>query len=215
MERELIRQWSLSYIIDHWVRVVAIAGLIVTGFYIHWPFLPGGAGSAIMAWMRFTHFVAAYALLLGLVIRVYLAFRSTFDRDWRDFSLVENLRNVPDMVGYYLFLKGSHRDYRKYNPLQALSYLAVGVAILLAALTGAALYHGNLFGFIPAPGSFRWVNGLLGGEPATRVWHILIMWFFIVFALIHVYMAIVSTLVNRDRSLRSIFTGYKLKKTSP
>ena len=60
---------------------------------------------------------------LGLVVRVYMAFKSTFDADWKDFGIIENIKNIPDILGYYLFIKGSHKDYRKYNPLQALAYL--------------------------------------------------------------------------------------------
>ena len=212
MANEMIKEWSLGYIVEHWVRVIAIAVLTFTGLFIHWPFITGGPESFIMAWNRFFHFVAAYALILGLVIRVYMAFKSTFDSDWKDFSLVENMKNIPDILGYYLFIKGSHKDYRKYNPLQALAYLFVGVLIIFTGLTGGAIYHGNLFGFITCPDSFRWVNAMLGGESYTRIWHILTMWYFIIFVLVHMYMAIMISMVNKDKSFTSIFTGYKLKK---
>lgn len=212
MAQKLMKTWSLGYIIEHWTRVIAIAVLTFTGFYIHWPFIAGGAESFIMSWMRFLHFVAAYVLILGLVVRVYMAFRSTFDADWKDFGIIRNIKNIPDILGYYLFIKGSHQDYRKYNPLQALAYLGVAAVIVVTAFTGGALYHGNVFGFIKAPDSFLWVNALLGGESATRIVHILSMWFFIVFVLIHVYMSIMATWVNKDRTFTSILTGYKLKK---
>jgi Ni/Fe-hydrogenase 1 B-type cytochrome subunit len=212
MKEELVKEWSLGYILDHWIRVVAIAVLVFTGFYIHTPFIAGGPDSTIMATTRFFHFVAAYALVLGLVVRVYMAFRSTFDRDWKDFSIIENLKNVPDVLAYYLFIKGSHKDYRKYNPLQAFAYLFTGLVIIFTALTGAAVYHGKAFGLITCPDSFRWVSNILGGESYTRIWHILAMWYFIVFTLIHVYLAITISMINKDRTLTSIFTGYKLKK---
>ena len=211
MTNQMTKEWSLGYILDHWIRVAAIAVLIFTGLYIHWPFIAGGPGSFIMAWMRFFHFVAAYALILGLVLRVYMAFRSTFDPDWKDFCVSENLKNLPDIMGYYLFIKKSHKDYRKYNPLQALSYLFVALVIIFTAFTGAAIYHGRLFMVFPQD-SFRWVNSMFGGEPYTRIWHILSMWFFIIFMLIHVYMALMISWVNKDRTFSSIFTGYKLKK---
>jgi Ni/Fe-hydrogenase 1 B-type cytochrome subunit len=212
MGNAMIREWSAGYIIDHWVRVISIVALIFTGLYIHWPFIAGGPESFIMAWMRFFHFVAAYALVLGLVVRVYMAFRSTFDSDWKDFSIIENIKNVPDILGYYLFIKGSHKDYRKYNPLQALAYLFIALVIIFTALTGGALYHGRVFLILPAPDSFRWVSSLLGGESYTRIWHILAMWFFIVFMLVHVYMSIMITMINKDKTFFSIFTGHKLKK---
>jgi len=212
MKEELTREWSIGYIIEHWTRVVSIVVLIVTGLYIYWPFIAGGPESFIMAWMRFFHFIAAYALILGLIVRIYMAFRSTFDSDWRDFSVVENLKNVPDILGYYLFIKGSHKDYRRYNPLQALFYLATGLIIIIAGLTGGALYHGKAFGLIPCPDSFRWVSAVLGGESYTRIWHILAMWYFIIFMLVHVYMALMITWVQKDKTIFSMFTGYKLKK---
>jgi Ni/Fe-hydrogenase 1 B-type cytochrome subunit len=212
MEEKMIKEWNLAYIIDHWVRVVAMIVLIFTGLYIEMPFIKGGPDSFIMAWMRFFHFVAAYAFVLGLVVRVYLAFRSTFDADWKDFNVIQAIKNVPDIAMYYLFIKGSHKDYRKYNPLQALSYLFTGVMIILSALTGFAIYHGKVFGLIPAESGFRWVIMLLGGEAATRLWHIIIMWYFIIFMLIHVYMSLMINFVNKDATFMSIFTGYKLKK---
>ncbi len=211
MENKLTKEWSLGYILDHWIRVLAIVVLVFTGFYIHTPFMKGGPESFIMAWMRFFHFVGAYALILGLVVRVYMAFRSTFDADWKDFSVTENLKNVPDILAYYLFIKGSHKDYRKYNPLQALFYLVTGILIIFSVLTGAAVYHGRLFMVFPMD-SFRWVNTMLGGESYTRVLHILTMWYFIIFVAIHVYMAFMIGWVNKDKTFTSMFTGYKIKK---
>jgi len=165
-----------------------------------------------MAWIRFSHFAAAYVLVLGLVIRVYLAFNSAFDRDWKDFGILRNLRDVPDMLGYYLFMKGSHKDYRKYNPLQALAYLFIGLVIIFTAITGAALYKGMAFGLINAAESFRWVTAMSGGESYTRIWHYLSMWIFIIFVGIHIYMSILASAVNKDKTFTSIFTGYKLRK---
>jgi len=212
MANEKKREWNLAYILDHWIRVAAMVVLIFTGLYIQWPFIKGGPDSFIMAWMRFFHFVAAYVFILGLVVRVYMAFRSTFDADWKDFNIIQAVKNIPDIAGYYLFIKGTHKDYRKYNPLQALSYLFTGVMIIFSALTGFAIYHGKVFGLIPAQSGFRWVSTLLGGESYTRLWHILTMWYFIIFLLIHVYMSLMITFVNKDGTFTSIFTGYKLKK---
>ncbi len=210
--KDKMEEWSPGYILEHWARVVAIAVLVFTGYYIYYPFISGGPESSIMAWMRFFHFVAAYALVLGLVIRVYMAFCSTFDADWRDFGIIRNLKNFTDVAFYYLFIKTTHKDYRKYNPLQAFAYLFIAVVILFSALTGAALYHGNLFGFLKAPDSFRWVSTALGGESYTRIWHLLTMWIFIIFTLVHVYMALMISLTKQDRTFSSIFLRYKCKK---
>jgi Ni/Fe-hydrogenase 1 B-type cytochrome subunit len=213
MEREYIYAWCRTERIVHWVVALAVTVLTLTGFYIHWPFIEGGApgGVDVMAWMRFAHFAGAYALILGLIVRVYLAFASRFDADWRDFSLWRNLRSVPDILGYYLFLKRSHREFRRYNPLQALTYFFWLLLILFLSLTGFALYRGKIFGILSAPDSFRWVNDLLGGESYSRIWHYLAMWVFLITVAIHVYMAAMTSWTNRDHTFRSIFTGYKVK----
>lgn len=213
MDRIFVYDWNLTYRLDHWVRVLAIGLLVLTGFYIHWPFLPGGevGGLAVMAWMRFVHFVSAYALILGIVVRVYLAFNSRFDADWRDFGLWKNIRNIPDILPYYLFIRDSHQAYRRYNPLQALTYLFWVVLTVFLALTGFALYHGKVFGLIRSPEAFQWVNHLLGGESYTRIWHFLAMWVFILTTAIHVYMAAMTTWIRRDHTFRSMFSGYKIK----
>lgn len=213
MEREYIYAWSHTERILHWMIVLAVAVLTLTGFYIHWPFIEGGApgGVDVMAWMRFAHFVAAYALILGVVVRIYLNFASRFDADWRDFGPWQNLRNAPDMVGYYLFLKPSHKEYRRYNPLQALTYLFWLFLVLFLALTGFALYRGKIFGIFSAPSAFGWVNTLLGGESYTRIWHYLAMWVFLIGVAVHVYMAAMTAWTNRDHTFRAIITGYKVK----
>jgi Ni/Fe-hydrogenase 1 B-type cytochrome subunit len=213
MEREYIYTWSRTDRIVHWTITLAVAVLTLTGFYIHWPFIEGGTsgGVEVMAWMRFAHFTSAYALILGLIVRVYLAFASRFAADWREFGLWRNLRSVPDILGYYLFLKRSHREYRRYNPLQALTYLFWLLLILFLSLTGFALYRGRIFGILGAPDSFRWVNDLLGGESYTRIWHYLAMWLFLITVAVHVYMAAMTSWANRDHTFRSIFTGYKVK----
>lgn len=214
MEREeYIYRWNFAYRLHHWVLVLALAVLTLSGFYIHWPFIEGGApgGADVMAWMRFSHFVAGYALILVLVVRSYLAFMSTFCADWREFGIWRNLRNVPNMLAYYLFIKPTHREQGRYNPLQALTYLFWIFLILFSTLTGFALYGGKVFGMIPSPDSFQWVNTFLGGESYTRVWHYLAMWVFLITAAAHIYMAGLTTWVNRDHTLRAILSGYKLK----
>ena len=213
MEREYIYAWSRTERILHWALVLAVAALTFSGFYIHWPFIDGSAagGIDVMAWMRFAHFAGAYVLIVAVIVRVYLAFASRFDADWRDFGPWRNLRGVPDMVGYYLFLKSSHRPYRRYNPLQALTYLFWLLLILFFTVTGLALYHGRIFGIVSAPAAFGWVNTWLGGESYTRLWHYLAMWLFLITIAVHVYMATITTWVNRDHTLRAIITGYKVK----
>ncbi len=212
MGRELRYEINLTTRIIHWVLFTSITVNVFTGFYIHTPFIAGGPGGFLMAWMRFFHFVASYALVLALIVKVYLAFNSRFDKTWKDYGIIKNLKDLPDILGYYLFLKSTHKDYRKYNPLQAFAYLSIALLLIFSALTGAAIYKGRLFGIINSAEGFRWVSTMLGGESYTRIWHYLSMWGFIIFAGVHIYMVVLHTLVNRDKTLTSMFSGYRLRK---
>jgi Ni/Fe-hydrogenase 1 B-type cytochrome subunit len=209
-------RWNWAYRFDHWVRVAAIVVLVVTGFYIHWPptRFPGydeGRWPELMSWMHFAHFVAGYVFTLALVVRVYRAFNSTFDADWRDFVSWQTIRDVPECMLYLVCLRKTHKRWRRYDPLQALAYLLMAVVAVVQILTGFALYHehGSVFGL--SSDSFRWVRELLGGDSNTRLVHYGGMWAFVVFAIVHVYMAAVVSWANQDHSFRSIFTGYRLK----
>jgi Ni/Fe-hydrogenase 1 B-type cytochrome subunit len=208
-------RWNWAYRIDHWVRVASIVVLVITGFYIHRP-SPTFAGatpdqwSELMSQVLFAHYVAGYVFTLTLVTRVYRAFNSKFDADWRDFVSWQIIRDMPQTLLYFLFLRKRHKKYRRYDPLQALTYLFMAVLAVVQILTGFALYHGTVFG-LAAPDSFRWVSYVLGGDSNTRLVHYLNMWVFVVFTLVHVYMAAMVSWTERDQSFRSIFTGYKLK----
>ncbi len=205
--KERVFHWSLVARLEHWVRVMAILVLILTGLFIHKPFLPSG-GEFFMALTRMLHMIFAYVLFLGIFARLYFAFRSDLIGDWKDFNPIKNLRNAPDVLGYYLFLKKSHRDYPRYNPLQALVYYVLALVILLQAATGFAIYTG-------APvlhQAFSWINRLLGGETYTRLFHYIITWVFIIFIPVHVYLGILQSVVKKDSTFTSIFTGYKTKK---
>lgn len=161
-----------------------------------------------MALMRLLHMIFAYVLILGVLARFYFSLRPDLIGDWKDFNFLKNLKNVPDILGYYLFLKKSHREYRRYNPLQALVYYVLALTIIFQAATGFALYPG-------APilhRAFSWINRVLGGEIYTRLLHYIITWVFILFIPVHVYLGLLQSIVKKDSTFISIFTGYKTKK---
>lgn len=194
--------WTKAVRIEHWWHVAAMAALIATGFYIHMPYLKGG--EATMAWMRFIHFVSMYVLIFGLIVRTYLAFNSKDAADWKEmFPLPRNLKGIPDMAAYYLFLKDSHADYGRYNPLQGTAYFVMGLLLIVMTCTGFALYDGWLHS------TFAWVNPMLGGEAVTRLVHYLGMWLLICLTLVHIYFVIRQDAVEKDRTLMSMVDGYR------
>ncbi|MBI3583493.1 MAG: Ni/Fe-hydrogenase, b-type cytochrome subunit [Nitrospinae bacterium] len=204
---EKIYEWNMVYRINHWIRAISIFTLIFTGYYIYWPFLTGGEGSQLMNLMRFFHFISMYIIILSFIAQFY------FDKDiWEYMPTWNKIKTVPDMLAYYLFLKDTHGEYGKFNPLQALTYFFWGLLLIIETLTGFAIYSGKIFGIWDSRTAFGWVNNLLGGMPITRLVHFAIMWIFIITVPVHVYMVLLKNLTDRDSTFWSIFTGYKLKR---
>ncbi len=204
---EKIYEWNLVYRMNHWLRAISIFTLIFTGYYIYWPFLSGGEGSQLMNLMRFFHFISMYIIILSFIAQLY------FDRDiWEYMPTWNKIKTIPDMFAYYLFLKDTHEEYGKFNPLQALTYFFWGLLLIIETLTGFAIYSGDIFGIWDSRETFGWVNNILGGMPITRLVHFAIMWIFIITVPVHVYMVILKNLTDRDSTFWSIFTGYKLKQ---
>ncbi|MGA2192819.1 MAG: Ni/Fe-hydrogenase, b-type cytochrome subunit [Nitrospirota bacterium] len=204
MAKQKVYHWTTTIRLHHWINLLALAVLVFTGFYIYSPFLSGGTET--MGWIRWFHLLAAYVVVFALIVRIYLMFNSRAAADWKELlPLPRNLANIPDVVLYYMFVTNKHKHYERYNPLQALAYVFMGVMILVMAVTGFALHTGWLHS------SFDWVNGVLGGEPNTRVVHFLGMWLLIVVTLVHLYFAIRQNACDKDRCLMSMIDGYCLK----
>ena len=49
----------------------------------------------------------------------------------------------------------------------------------------------------------------LGGSQNIRMWHDFGMWLFVVFVIIHVYMAFRAEFMGRQSSLRTIVNGWR------
>ncbi|HEY3346012.1 MAG TPA: Ni/Fe-hydrogenase, b-type cytochrome subunit [Nitrospirota bacterium] len=207
MAKKLVYHWTAAVRIHHWVNLVALTLLVITGFYIHSPFMQGGGET--MAWTRIVHLWMAYVLLFGLIARIYLMFNSRTGADWKELlPLPSNLKNIPDIALYYAFITNTHKHYSRYNPLQGLTYLFIGVMILFMAATGFALHTGWLHA------QFNWVNTLVGGVMITRILHFFGMWILIIVSFMHVYFVLRQNALDHDRCFMSMFDGYCLKDES-
>lgn len=172
----------LAYRILHQLIMTAILFLIVTGFYIHHPFLADGWGF-LMSLMRGVHFLAAGILILAVVLRILGMFFGPY-RDWQSFiPSVADLKLLPRTINYYAHLGKQPEIEKKYNPLQMLSYLMVFLLAIFQIFSGFALLYPD--------GWLGWFNyGLFVSEINTRVAHYVATWVFILFLMIHLYLAI-------------------------
>lgn len=191
MIKEMEDRHSLWIRICHWVNMISITLLILTGFYIHTPLhfkLFSNMDNA-----RMLHFVMAYVLCGGFAARVYYAIAT---KDYKNiiFDVTTDFKKLPSMIKYYTFLAKKHPYYGKYNPGQKGMYTGVLVMILVQIITGFIMYKPNMF--------MAW-GGFLGGLVAVRIIHYAVNWIFVICILVHVYLDVAEGIPI----LKSMFTG--------
>jgi Ni/Fe-hydrogenase 1 B-type cytochrome subunit len=171
----------MSFRILHELIMLSILLLIITGFYIHRPFV--GGGGFLMSLMRGVHFFFAVVLIITTVARVVAMFVGK-DRDWRSFLPTgADFKLLPKTINYYAYIGKEPELKKKYNPLQMISYCVVFIFIVFQILSGIALKYPD--------GAFSWFNyGWLNNEIETRMAHFVVMWLLIMFLMIHVYLTI-------------------------
>ena len=203
-------QWPIRAM--HWIAVVCLLTLIVTGLYIGKPyFMTGGEASAhfLMGTVRFLHFAAAAILVATAIIRGYWLFAGNrFERLPALFPVRgRDWVNMVKQVKFYLMIqpeKAPH--YLGHNPLQQLSYTFVYLLAAFMVISGFALYgQADPGGFFFR--AFGWIGPLFGGMQVVRFLHHVATWLFLTFIPIHVYLAVRSDLLERTGTMSSIVSG--------
>lgn len=179
----------LPFVVTHWINLICMLLLILTGFYIHYPFVEG-----FMSVARGVHFFCAFAILVNLILRIILAFvikssptggTREVDTDYKNWlPQKDNRHQLGAWIKYYLFLKKDHPLGAKYGVPQKISYLAIPVFLIVIGFTGFCLYGPTTDWPL-----FSGFTELVGGLMVVRIIHYFLMWVFIIFTLIHVYLA--------------------------
>lgn len=203
----------------HWTHALSIIVLSITGYLIANP-LPAIHGEAsdhfVMGYMRMIHFIAGYVFAIGFVVRIYWAIVGNrysrelfvlplFNRDWWA-GLIHEIK-------YYLFLTRKVEKTMGHNPLAQTAMWVFNVVLgLFMIVSGFALYGEGLGVGSWADNLFGWLIPLMGGSLEVKMWHTLGMWLFLVFSVIHIYMAIRADIMDRESSVSTIMGGWRFWK---
>ena len=203
--------WEVPVRVTHWVNMLAIIVLSVTGIYIGSPRTLGlDPADYVMGWVRVVHFTAGYAFAISVASRIWWAFAGNRYAGWREFVPFidpEGRRNMWRMFAYYTFLSRKVPHPVGHNALAGATYLLVFTLYLVMAFTGFALYAEH------APGGVMHKLltplYLLFSNQGMRLTHHMVMWLLIAFAIHHVYSAWLMDVKERGGVMSSIFGGYK------
>lgn len=207
-----VEMWPLALRIQHWVNLILIVVLSMTGYYIMRPFF-GPAASAdtgyLMGLIRFIHFAAGFGWIALALWRLGLTiFAKERQMRWRSLWPIHSTQNAKDMWGttqYYLFLKKEGPLYVGHNSLQQFTYTGIYVLCIIQIITGLALYglaDQTTWIFVMLSYPVHWL-----GIPVVRLIHTLIMFIIWAFVVLHVYLAFRSDALEGHGSVSSMING--------
>ena len=207
------RNWIFSAAIRicHWLRVLSIVMLVVTGFYLAWPFLmaPQSTNVLINGWMRATHEVFGLLLVAITVGRIYLFL---FSRNSVERLSIKDALTPKCWVRQIkaVFLIGRPPHHGAYEPLQLIGYAGLTLLLIFMCIAGltlfAADYHNGFAGWI-SPAT-NYVSYWMGGLANVRLWHHYVMWAIIIFVPLHVYLVMWTGMRFSQSTAEPILSGY-------
>jgi Ni/Fe-hydrogenase 1 B-type cytochrome subunit len=199
----------------HWVTMLSIVTLCVTGYFIGSPLPSIGGETAyhfFFGYIRMVHFIAGMVLGVVFLMRIYRVFvggphaRQIF---YIPFWSLHWWKDVVDEVMWYLFLK-KPKEYVGHNPLAHLAmFLMFLLPTIVLLLTGFALFAegaGIQSGWYKA---FGWVFSVIGNSFSVHTWHHVAMWIVILFSIVHMYMAIREDMTHRQTTVSSMVSGWR------
>lgn len=203
--------WELPVRWCHWINVLCIVLLAVTGFFIGTPFSFGlSASKYTMGWFRFIHFTAAYLFTVSVAARAIWSLVGNKYASWKEFfpfATVDGREKLRKMFRFYLFLDKQVPETVGHNPLATTAYASLFFLYIIMILTGFALYAQY------SPGSllYRSMGFMyhLFSSQGMRLAHHLSMWLIFGFVVNHIYSAWLMDIKEHGSEISSIFSGYK------
>ena len=213
---ERVYVWDLLVRTTHWVIVLSMIVLVVTGIFIGNPFIvpddPMTSGF-LMAKMKLIHSWAAIFFTLAVVSRVVWMFIGPQYARWDQFLPLapDRRKKLWGTFLFYIFVRRHPPPAVGHNPLAGLTYIGVFGMYFLMILTGFGLFAVSATDSYMA--WFDWLLPVFGGAQTARWLHHVAMWLLIGFAVHHIASALLMSLVEKNGTMDSIFSGFKTLTT--
>jgi Ni/Fe-hydrogenase 1 B-type cytochrome subunit len=206
--------WQLPVRFYHWINALSIVILCITGFIIaNPPAIMSGSEAVFSFWfgkIRMIHFIVAFIFFFNFLFRIYWGFVGNRFASWKNFIPYRKSqwKEIFAVIKVdILQTKAKPVDSIGHNALASIIYFCLFLAFSLQCLTGFGLYAQMSHSFLPK--MFAWVVPLFGGDMQIRHVHHLLMWFFIIFAIVHMYLVFYHDYIERRGITSSMIGGWK------
>jgi Ni/Fe-hydrogenase 1 B-type cytochrome subunit len=210
-DRIRVYAWEFPVRLTHWINVLCIIALAITGYYIGNPFIHAVSSKEyVMGWVRFIHFVAAYTFLFSIILRLYWSLVGNRYANWTVFFPYSGraLKDLFQTLAFYLFLRKKPPYAVGHTAFAGFTYFFVFLIYWFMIFSGFAMYAlnrdvGTLWTVLGG-----WMTGFLHLQ-TIRLFHHLGMYVLLAFTVTHVYIAWYLDVKERNGLMGSIFGGYK------
>ncbi len=209
--------WELPVRFFHWINALSVLALIVTGYLMGTPpAIQSSLEASNSYWfgtIRLIHFISAYVFFFNFLVRIYWGFVGNRFANWKNFIPYRKRqwRDIWEIFRVDVFqVKCEDNPYLGHNALASFVYFLLFLVFVLTVLTGFGLYSASSGAWFSS--LFTWVPVVLGGDMATRTIHHILMWFFIIFAIIHVYLVFYHDYIDWNGTMSSIIGGWKFQE---
>ncbi len=213
--------------IAHWLRNAILIWMMLSGIYLGTPFLARlGIGqetqSLVMAQVRGWHVAAGWVLLALTLARIYQFLfvradgRLGIGHELKMGRVLFSWKAWRDQLGFYLLARRDHAHftYSNYGPLQYTVYTMLYASLLLISVTGILIASPYTDGGLASwsAGLLRPIEVWMGGLATVRIVHRFTMWWFVVFTLVHIYMAVWNSLRTGNMLIESMVSGFRAQE---
>ncbi|MDR1200288.1 MAG: Ni/Fe-hydrogenase, b-type cytochrome subunit [Tannerellaceae bacterium] len=206
--------WELPVRFFHWLNALCIVILCITGYLIaDPPAILTESEANFSYWfgtIRFIHFVTAFVFFFNFMFRIYWGFVGNRYSHWNNFIPLKKKQwqEFFDVIKTdVLMIKNKPVESIGHNTLASVIYFASFCAFLLQCITGFGIYAKMSKSLLPQ--LFAWTIPLMGGDLMARQIHHFLMWFFVLFAIVHVYLVFYHDYIERRGVTSSMIGGWK------
>ena len=209
--------WELPVRAFHWINGFCLLTLGLTGFLIGQPFSVSYAqepsNQYIFGTIRFLHFGAGYLFLINMLVRTYWGFVGNRYANWKEF-IPTSKRWLTEVVETLkvdiLQTKIEGKVAIGHNRLAGFIYFLTMFVFAFQALTGFALYASMSPSWVGKAAA--WVVFPFGNDMAVRQWHHGMMWFYVLFSIVHIYLVFYHDYVEGRGTTSSMVGGWKFER---
>jgi Ni/Fe-hydrogenase 1 B-type cytochrome subunit len=206
--------WQLPVRLYHWLNALCVTTLAVTGYLIGSPPAIQSASEASYGYwfgtVRFIHFLFAFLFFFNFVLRIYWGFVGNRFAKWDNFIPLkrEQWKEILHVLCLDI-LQICTKPLKSvgHNSLAGLTYFITFLAFLFQSITGFGMYAAMSHSWLP--NLFAWIVPFMGGDFAVRQWHHVMMWFFIIFSMVHVYLVFYHDYIEERGTISSMAGGWK------